>query len=58
MSNYEESALAALALSYQRWCDENGYQPLSMDEQPIQDMPREDAIILSQFTLLWESLSK
>ena len=50
--------LDALAFTYQQWCRAEGYPQLSMDEQDISAMPREDLVILQNFQRLWQELDK
>lgn len=50
--------LDALAFTYQQWCRDKGYPQLSMDEQDVNSMTREDLITLQSFQRLWEELDK
>jgi len=50
--------LDALAFTYEQWCRDNGYPLLSMNEQDVNAMTREDLIILASFQRLWEELDK
>jgi len=50
--------LDALAFTYEQWCREKGYPLLSMNEQDVNAMTREDLITLASFQRLWEELDK
>lgn len=56
--NWGSQALDALALSYQRWCDDHGLPQVSMDEQDHTALSSDENLILMYYMHLWEALSR
>ena len=57
VEEWDSAILDALACSYQKWLDAQGLPQLSMEEHDLDTLTRSQLVTLSQFEMLWESLT-
>lgn len=54
---WDSSILDALSCAYQQWLDAHGLPQMSMEEHDRDTLTRSQLVTLSQFEMLWESLT-